>query len=723
MVGVRLIRALALGCLALTACQIYEPLLCEPCLGSCGVTGLECVEGVCISPTNDCGIQGLVCDEGYRVVDDACVAPVDVAVGEWSACALWPDGRVSCWGWNAGYSLGIDDRRIASRPVMVDGVEGAVEIAMKGTFVCVRTDANEVWCWGDNDSGQLGDRSVPSSAQPVRVPLPQGFVPRAIAAGYISACAIAVDDFVHCWGDNTENQLGYGFLDRASDRPKADAVAIGWGHGCLLRDGAATCWSSNRTAEIGGDDVVTHPADDTPVTKVVASPSFTCFLRGSEIECLGAAPTIEGGPWIDVEAGTGFVCGVQAGGAVKCFGALVPWLELDAPTPSQNLASGERLELGGGSGCFVASGRPPRCWGDEGRGLLASPHLDDVSPRTHPKPLRSLTLGDAYGCAVDTNDRLECWGANTSGRLGTSAELAQSGPTLVDDRRTLDVAADWRSACRLDDTGNVDCWGGAFSVRPGEVPTRVDGVVDAVAIDVGQWMACALQGTGAVWCWLDGVPPSRVQGLPPVRKISVGGATACGLDADQAVWCWGNNRRGQADGKAGVGENTIDVPVRIRELVRPIDVALADEHGCALFEDGTVWCWGTNERGEQGKGSTSSAEAPSPILDVDDAVAIDAGFGWSCAALGSGEVTCWGEERSERFGRERFGRAVDMNQPAQRPTKIQGVNGAIEVVVGLDGACAVRADRSTQCFGYDVFGTLSRRTHDLAALTTIRSPE
>ena len=75
-------------------------------------------------------------------------------------------------------------------------------------------------------------------------------------------------------------------------------------------------------------------------------------------------------------------------------------------------------------------------------------------------------------------------------------------------------------------------------------------------------------------------------------------------------------------------------------------VACGNTHTCAILNDGTVRCWGSNDRGRLGMGSTGgSSAAPVGPLDLGSgrtAKAICAGSYHSCAILDDGTVKCWG---------------------------------------------------------------------------------
>lgn len=90
--------------------------------------------------------------------------------GNYHACALHRNGRVSCWGASKYYER---ENLEAWDPVLVPGIDDAVDISIGSEHSCVLRRAGEVLCWGDNRYGQLGDRTKTFSRRPVRAVIEQ----------------------------------------------------------------------------------------------------------------------------------------------------------------------------------------------------------------------------------------------------------------------------------------------------------------------------------------------------------------------------------------------------------------------------------------------------------------------------------------------------------------------------------------------------------------------
>ena len=106
--------------------------------------------------------------------------------------------------------------------------------------------------------------------------------------------------------------------------------------------------------------------------------------------------------------------------------------------------------------------------------------------------------------------------------------------------------------------------------------------------------------------------PESIGGAAVVQ-IAVGNRHSCALVESGHVWCWGWNQFGQLGD--GTTENR-SVPVQVTGLGRVTALALGEGHSCALRTTGRVFCWGENEAGQLGNGSTADSLSPVRVVGL-----------------------------------------------------------------------------------------------------------
>src|SRR5437879_2055260 len=151
--------------------------------------------------------------------------------------------------------------------------------------------------------------------------------------------------------------------------------------------------------------------------------------------------------------------------------------------------------------------------------------------------------------------------------------------------------------------------------------------------------------------------PVRVSGLS-ATAVTAGGFHTCALPGDGTVRCWGQNDLGQ------LGNGTSDpvpnnpstfnpTPVTVSGITTAVAISAGGWHTCALLQDGTVRCWGDNTYGQMGngasEGSVSTTPAPS-ATGITTATARSSGAEHSCVLLQDGTVRCWGRNDEGRVG-------------------------------------------------------------------------
>jgi hypothetical protein len=144
-------------------------------------------------------------------------------------------------------------------------------------------------------------------------------------------------------------------------------------------------------------------------------------------------------------------------------------------------------------------------------------------------------------------------------------------------------------------------------------------------------------------------------------------------------------------------------------------VAAGGEHSCALFEGGKVSCWGSNERGQLGIGTTSLLEPrPHQLVGLEGVTELALGASHTCALLADKSVRCWGDNQRAQLGQQAS------VQPALSPQPVgDGLLRAEHIVAGGRHTCAVRAiENDVVCWGDNEKHQISS-----AGVTTFATPE
>lgn len=303
-----------------------------------------------------------------------------------------------------------------------------------------------------------------------------------------------------------------------------------------------------------------------------------------------------------------------------------------------------------------------------------------------------------HSCAVTSSGRVRCWGGNDSGQLGigTMSATPEARPASEVQRVTMPIGVGplqgvdevdgglFFSCARLA-SGEVLCWGaddrgqlgqGSTSPSPRPLARRLlhrDGTIpfdDAVALGVGASHACAVLRGGGVACWGSNDdlqagggdnPQTTARSVPGVTgasAVSSGNESTCALLSSGRVSCWGSNDSGQL-GRGMVAADTAS-PAEVVAVAGPgaltgIDqVAVGDDHACALTSSGEVLCWGANDYGQLGDGTTTASARPVYVRDgaarLGAVTEISAGWTHTCALLSTGGVRCWGRNQVGQLG-------------------------------------------------------------------------
>jgi alpha-tubulin suppressor-like RCC1 family protein len=182
-------------------------------------------------------------------------------------------------------------------------------------------------------------------------------------------------------------------------------------------------------------------------------------------------------------------------------------------------------------------------------------------------------------------------------------------------------------------------------------------------------------------------------------QLAVGTAHSCAIATGGWVLCWGRNQKGQ------LGDGTTSdraVPGTVGGLSGGVvAVTAGTAHSCAVTSGGAVRCWGYNSAGQLGDGTTADRWAPVTVTGLESGVvAVVAGGFHTCALTDGGAVRCWGYNSSGQLG---DGSTTDK----WTPVAVSGLaSGVRAVAAGAFHTCALLNSGAVKCWGYNSYGQL-----------------
>jgi alpha-tubulin suppressor-like RCC1 family protein len=423
-------------------------------------------------------------------------------------------------------------------------------------------------------------------------------------------------------------------LDSGTDAPSTDAgtrepaptrLCAARGHACAIRGDRVYCWGSAGYGELGDSESPMSLV----ATRTARCGRWPCASRPERPVQRPSGPFAE-----DLVGATSIACGethacALVGDQVWCWGSSGSGYELGHDglgyVAGQTVASGaSSLVVGRYHGCAMGPGGT-RCWGVneqsftvdggmvdgvDGRLGFVGPSTRDAAAAPAFDGASVLAAGGHFTCRASA-DEVRCVGFNESDVTGLRhyGHDPVGSPVAGLAHPILGLSAGYVHACALGADGRAYCWGGdtyqvlaspttvpecferspAFGCRPDALPARVEVGFDAV----------------------------------PLRALSRGlSDTMCAITRSGEVTCWGANDYGQAGVDPTVASrlDRLSQRVRVEDGGAPIDHAVEVACGaafcCARRDDDEVLCWGENDLGQLGDGTTDSESYDGDVPDA-----------------------------------------------------------------------------------------------------------
>jgi alpha-tubulin suppressor-like RCC1 family protein len=198
-------------------------------------------------------------------------------------------------------------------------------------------------------------------------------------------------------------------------------------------------------------------------------------------------------------------------------------------------------------------------------------------------------------------------------------------------------------------------------------------------------------------------PAGAVTVAPTITAVASNSGHTCALATGGWVLCWGQNEYGQLGDGTTTSRST---PVLVTGLASGVTAIAADySNTCALTSGAGVLCWGYNSTGELGDGKTTNSWAPVPVTGLTSGVtAIAAGGQSTCALTSTGGVLCWGWNGDGELG-------DGTTSWRSTPVPVTGLASGVTAIAAGGGAmCALTSAGGVFCWGYNRDGELGNGT-------------
>jgi len=351
----------------------------------------------------------------------------------------------------------------------------------------------------------------------------------------------------------------------------------------------------------------------------------------------------------------------------------------------------------------------------------------------------TVSAGGRHSCGISRRGRVYCWGDGSAGQLGNGGIESTTTPILAAAHADISsVSAGLETTCGLA-SGAAWCWGsnGARQLGTGDkadawIPVPVAGGYTFATVAVNTLHACGVTVQGEALCWGadwagqigNGAAPRALTPEPVAGGIAFGAIApgwlfTCGIATNGAAHCWGFNDTEQL-GVAAADEicawpNGDDVPcstdpIPVASTTAFATVVAGSGYACALTPDGAAYCWGDNDRGQLGNGTTGRSWSPTAVEGSHAFVSLTAGDRHTCGLAADGRAWCWGYNGAGALGTSAAFGDCGGEPCATRPVASGGSLRfdviSASVGPGSSHTCGVTLDGHAYCWGRNDYGQL-----------------
>ena len=206
--------------------------------------------------------------------------------------------------------------------------------------------------------------------------------------------------------------------------------------------------------------------------------------------------------------------------------------------------------------------------------------------------------------------------------------------------------------------------------------------------------AMGLQGSPVIFTATATIP------LFHATSVVMGQEFTCAISPTQQVSCWGANDGGQLGDGTTVAYRLLPAPV-VGSL-HFTQISASGSFACGIAD--VAYCWGSNNLSSLGDGTTVTRRLPTPVIGGDAFTYISAGGDHACALTKAGDAFCWGISQ--------LGAVGDGTNANTRLSPVAVVGGLkfTKIASGARHTCGLVASGAMYCWGWNVDGALGDGT-------------
>lgn len=235
-----------------------------------------------------------------------------------------------------------------------------------------------------------------------------------------------------------------------------------------------------------------------------------------------------------------------------------------------------------------------------------------------------------------------------------------------------------------------------------------------VSMNMNGARACGING-GLLYCWGSNNDGSGNTVLPLAGTATVTLPTAVGTDTGWTsvqqstnfgcgirsgkVFCWGKNNVGQL-GQGTTSTTSTVVPVQVGTESDWLKIAVGIDTACGIRSGGSMYCWGADTTGLIADGFSGTKSSPTMVTQVANTGWEDVSLWSHACAINAGKLYCWGSGSNFKLG---TGSSLDN----MVPTRIGTDTGWTKVSASTKTTCGVRSGL-LYCWGANDYGQIGR---------------